>query len=294
MRQGFNPKIFFTPKGEIFAIATGSDACTEHECGSQPMQEALCTGSEYFVPDTVVIDALRKNGKAEFPDMVTRKTLRKNLERLRFLEGAGSHGRQMAAIVFQQRLYADDAPLARYRELDPVCDHQISGAWDEDSFGFLTAEPKLNAKLKVFFEALQKRDGIFAGTFLKSEEFEGATGVMIALQSKLRPEHRIAIKAAQTDYEQSLRLKALSRVAELHDLKRAADAPAHVRHPGHLWPVWENGPGSTVMYAVNPDYMSKKWVGYGPYSFEDLKAWMLAETPYNLVSSRKPKAIAVP
>lgn len=42
MRKGYEPCLAFDHNDRLVAIATGSDACAEHECGSKPLREALC------------------------------------------------------------------------------------------------------------------------------------------------------------------------------------------------------------------------------------------------------------
>jgi hypothetical protein len=280
MRRGFKPKLILTPKGEIFAIATGSDACAEHECGSQPMQESLCKGA-VFTDNRKILEALRNGESVLYPQLIERKAINRNLEHIHFLEGS-ENGVVCAAIVAQERYFNADMPLKAYRELDVYRDTEFSGAWDDSSFGFKVVGPKLVSKLKVFFDALQQGDGIFAGSFLKSDEFEDAGGVIVALSSKLRPEHHQCIKDAQSEFEQGLRLKAKSRVQELKDMCNASKA-AHVSMPGYVWPQWLDGVDGEVVYAVNPGYYEQKHIAYiGPYTFDSLKEWILAETKYKL------------
>ena len=70
MRKGYEPAIFLDKKGRMFGFCTGSDACSEHEMGSRPMQEALCRRAG--PSDEEVIRALRKKG---YPDLSVFSTL---------------------------------------------------------------------------------------------------------------------------------------------------------------------------------------------------------------------------
>jgi hypothetical protein len=149
------------------------------------------------------------------------------------------------------------------------------------------------AKLQAFYDKLQAGEGIFAGTFLKNGEFSNTSGVLIALESALRPEHRAGIKAAQLDYEQNMRLKARSRVDELNSVCRTSENGVRAKHPGYIWAVWKDAVDGEVAYAVNPDNDVQRYIPYlGPYSFDDLKAWMIAETKYALTSCRNQESQA--
>ena len=113
MRRGFGPQIYYTPKGEIFAFATGSDACSEHEWGSKPMQQALCVNAT-FTDDANLLKAVRETKDAVFPQLIDSKTINRNLDRIYFIEGVEEGGRPNAAIVYQKH-EREPQPLKSYR-----------------------------------------------------------------------------------------------------------------------------------------------------------------------------------
>lgn len=302
MRRGMESKLIMDSKGAIFAFATGSDFCAEHEGGSREMQQFLCKGANENSMDATVeqlrkhnaqnilIKAVTGNKEFTYPSLYKNKLINRNLDYIHFVEGATKEQEPIYAIVFMARR-KEALPLSAYRELDSFYKSDVTGAWDEGSFGIAVKGEKLGKKLKAFYEKLVSGDGVFCGTFFKTGDFEKANGVMIALQSGMRPEHKTPIQEAQTEYEQTVRLKALSRVEEFRTLKESSGD--RVRHPGYIWPVWRNGPDSEVVYAVNPDYGSQKLIPYyGPYTFESLKDWMLAEKKYALTPVERNLAAA--
>lgn len=58
MRKGYEPAMFLDKKGRMFGFCTGSDACAEHEQGSNSMQESLCR--KKGLSDEQVIEKLRQ------------------------------------------------------------------------------------------------------------------------------------------------------------------------------------------------------------------------------------------
>jgi len=304
MRRGFNPVIIFNKRGEIFAFATGSDATSEHEWGSKSMQEDLCN-PEGAAPKSVgllekvtqacgitdpaprtdpeLIAALRAGKAFAYPQLLDRKALSKNLDRLQFITGV-EKGQPVAVFGYaprRERVAVDNRELMFYR------DEEYVGAWDEGSFAFKVRGEKLVAKLKQFAEKAQAGGALFAGTFLKVHEKEHLSGVILALRDDLRTEHLQAAAKAQADWEATLRLKAKSRLEELYELYR--EHRKTVRSavlPGNLGEVWTDGPDSDVAYRLNPDRDS--WGEYyGPYTFEQLRDWILAEEKYRLVPTLK-------
>jgi hypothetical protein len=309
MRKGYNPELVFDKKGNIFAIATGSDACAEHEVGSAAMQRVLCTGfaGKDSNVEATLIKQLREADKepglmarllnldkkpVAFPDLLAQKIINNNLGDIHFVEGVDERLKQPVGLLwFSERHHTPDV---NYREL-AIFDKEATcaGAWDERSFAFKVVGDKLIAKLRAFAEKLKAGQGCFAGLFLA-----GGTprlgGVIIALHTELRPEHRAAIAKAQKEYEDNMLLKARSRLDELNALAypRQGKREAHWQSPGYLWPVWKDQVvGGEVMYALNPSY-GVDAAYLGPYSFEQIAQWIRAEKKFKLVPAHRTEEAA--
>lgn len=295
MRKGDKAVILFNKRGDIFALSTGADACTEHECGSKPMQEALCgTTVGHVLPEGFVANAaatlsltkpelredqliatMRAGKKVDFVPLLERKTLRKNLDKLVFIRGE-EKGQAVAVFGYAPRsssvtLVHRELPF--WREED-----EVVGAWDEESFAWKVRGKRLVDKLERFFEKVRGGDGVFAGTFLKDVHKENLSGVMLALKSDMRPEHRTAIAKAQATWEGDQLLKAMSRTDELNKIcweRQKVNARASL--PGYIWPFWRgNEVGGEVLYRLNPGAGVDAQYG-GPYTFDQLKDWILAD-----------------
>lgn len=307
MRKGYDAALVFDKKGEIFAIATGSDATAEHECGSRPLMNTFCenpegratSGWRGFLSrggaasangtESVLIEALRNNKEVSYPSLFERKKLQYNLDKLIFVEGAEKDGTPSAVLG-----YAPHGPShirVDHPELWPgIRGESVTGAWDEESFAVRVSGQRQVEKLHRFFEKLQKGDGIFAGTFLSDTSKVRLSGVIIALQSALRPEHKAAIQQAQLEWEASIRLKARSRVEELYALCRSQDERDKPSMPGYVWPVWKDGVvDGEVLYALNPGYgvEADYW---GPYEFEELARWVTSRHKFRLTPVKRKAA----
>lgn len=308
MRKGYNPELVLDKKGNIFAIATGSDACAEHECGSAAMQRWLCSGfaGKDSNMEQKLIEQLRQADKepgrmakllrlspkpVAFPALLSQKVIDSNLQHIHFVEGEDKHLKQPAAV-----LWASDrqsTPDLNYRELSIwKAENEIAGAWDEDGFAFKVVGDKLIKKLKAFADKLKAGQGCFAGLFLADSGNRRLSGVIVALHTELRPEHKAALAKAQADYESNMLLKSRSRVDELHAVahpRQGAREP-HLKTPGYMWPVWKDGVvGGEVLYALNPSYAVKAQY-WGPYSFEQLREWIVAKDKFELVPVSRTEA----
>lgn len=296
MRQGSNAQLVFDKHGQIFAISTGSDACAEHECGSKELQAELCgtpdvettpygriraamIGAAVPKTDDDVVDALRAGQSFVYPSLIDRKRIARNLDQLVFAV-AEENGQKVAVFGFgyqgENTIRTDHGQLISYNKADVV------GAWDERSFAIKVYGDKLVKKLQTFANMVKDGDGVFAGTFLTKHGKAELTGVVIALQSALRPEHRKEISDAQAKWEANMRLSARSRAEELARISRDKKVHPHAASPGFIWPVWKDGVvDSEVRYALNPSYQvdAQYW---GPYTFEQLHDWIVAAKKFPL------------
>lgn len=278
MRKGFEPVILLDKRGEIFVIATGADACAEHEGGSAAMQKSLCQGQAAENPDGQLIDALRQGKAVVYPALLDRKQINQNLEAICFKEGTDKLGRPQALISFSGRhaheLPFDYSELRSYKESE----EHVTACWDSHSFAIRVVGEKWVKKLRRFAEKLKAGECLFAGTFMQDHAKEHLSGVIIAAQNGLRPEHREAIAKAQSQWEASLRLKAKSRLDELYAVYRQQKS---AELPGFLWPVWKNEVDGEVLYALNPGYQVDA-AYFGPYTYDQLLEWTLAEKKFPL------------
>lgn len=293
MRKGYTPVLVLDDKGEIFAISTGSDACSEHECGSRPLMAALCEGTKLRsfygeasdAEETALLKALRAGKPVRYPALLERKRIKSFLSELVFQTGQDKKGTNCAVLGFAVRgmraVRLDD------EELQPWKGQVVTGAWDESGFAFRVEGDELVAKLQRFHAALLAKKGLFAGTFLKYSGTERLSGVIIALEDGLTPQHHEAILTAQQDWEATVRLKAKSRLDELYAKFRSRDKnDTHIELPGHLWPVWAKEVDGEVAYALNPGYgvNARYW---GPYTLETLERWIFAKEKFELIPITK-------
>lgn len=296
MRKGDKAVIIFDKRGDIFAISTGSDACAEHEWGSKPMQDALSGDNVgQVLPEGLVasagvalglvktklnedqlISAIRAGKKVEFLPLQERKGLRQNLDKLVFVRGE-ENGEPVGVFGFAVR-YVENVVKLDHRELTFWREQEVVGAWDDESFAWKVRGKRLVDKLERFAKKMKDGDGMFAGTFLQEVQKENLAGVMLAVKSSIRPEHKVAIAAAQTKWEGERRLKAMSRVDELHRIYREHQKEnSNARLPGHISPYWKgNVVDSEVQYRLNPNHGVDASYG-GPYTFEQLRDWIVAD-----------------
>lgn len=292
MRKGYDASLVFDEDGEIFAISTGSDACSEHEWGSDPLQRMLCEG---FVgrgsgKDEEIIQALRDGASPAglFPDLLGQKRINQNLHRIRLSEGVDARSKRPAAVLWVST--TNDEMSVNHRELAVWGDDEQVGAWGQDGFAFKVIGQELVENLKKFARALMDGEGCFAGAFLKEESRGWLSGVVVALPAKFTPQDLEGVKKEQERYESAMLLRSRSRVEELHALVHAAREKAeqdkkstrHLRLPGYIWPIWrDNEVGGEVRYGLNPDCGTQAKFR-GPYTFEQLSDWILAEKKYPL------------
>lgn len=281
MRKGYNPHVVLDKRGSIFAIATGSDACAEHECGSRPMQGALCN-TYGGLSEEALVRALRAGEAVTYPPLLERKRITRNLDKITFQKGAAATGEPVAVLGYSPY----GAVSLAHRELEIYRDDEfLAGAWAEDAFALKVVGAKWVSRLERFAKAVRAGEGLFAGTFLERDGKTHLSGVIVALHTGLRPEHRQAIAAAQATWEGSIQLKACSRLDELHALariesqKQGADC-----RPGYMSPRWRHSVvGGEVAYWLNPGFGVKARAG--TYTFEELARWIKAEKKYLLTPS---------
>lgn len=291
MRKGYDPRLIFSAKGNLVAIATGSDACAEHERGSNPLRSALCDDTGKF--DSVVRD-LKAGKEVVYPDFVAMKAITRFPGGLQFI--VLNEGSEPEAILG----YADFDLSKNTRELEFPLDFSscrqsgasvadaprssVAGAWDERSFAVRVRGAKNVKALSGFYEAIKQGRVAFASTFLSPRKGFDLSGVVLADLRYISDEDRSCIKRAQAKWCSDARLKACDDASKvMGDMRRIAGrGDAYL---GHLWSMWADADESGVVYGFNPGYGIK--ADYlGPYTKEQLLDWAKSRFSYQL--SRSP------
>lgn len=271
MRKGNHPELLLDPQGEIFALATGADATSEHEWGCDPLMTEL-TG-QAPLKRAEVAQALRERKLSQVPDILQGRRICRDLDELLFQTGT-EQGEPVAALGYTARGHELNLlahpELAFNRFAQP---QDLAGAWDDASFGFKVKGDKQVQRLERFYLALHQGQGMFAGLFLSDQPKQRLGGVIVCNTDLLRPEHRSAMKKAQADFEAEVQMHLQARTAEL--LSKAAKVfTGHSRSFGHVWPRWKGSVcGSEIVYGYNPGYGLSDAL-YGFYSFEELSSWL--------------------
>ncbi len=287
MRQGNQPNILTDKRNRVFAIATGSDACTEHETGSDELIYGL-TGHAPLKADVVartlsnpslktkILSALNLS-KTGVPDLFDNLAIKANLDSIVYEESTEA-GEPVAVLLYGARHPVSSSSGRVQQELRFNARSEqpdIAGAWDSGSFGFRVKGAKRVAQLREFAQAMRDGQCMFAGRFLANPG-KNIGGVIIARADLLRPEHRAAMAKAQADFETKVLLQAKSRVDELNELHRKH---AGARTIFAIWAKWKDQVvGGEVEYCLNT---GDDYADMGPYTFEKMANWLRngASTP---------------
>lgn len=277
MRKGYRPSLLTNAAGQLVAIATGSDATAEHEGGSRPLMESLCKEQPLYARE--VADLIRAKQLAKVPDILSPRRITENLSGLvwhedtvKVTDEAGTHEQPSAMLAYSARpleaLRMQDSPELHMPNFAHPRD--ISGAWDEFGFAIRVMGADKVAQLREFYQAMLAKQCLFAGLFIRDDGASSMTGVIICNEQHLTDDHRAAMKAAQSDFEENVQLYLDSRVNELNI---ACKERAWF---GHVSPHYQkDDQGNKVLrYSLNPAFGVK--AKYGSYSFEQLMPWVAA------------------
>lgn len=314
MRKGNTANVLLDSQGEILAIGTGSDSCAEHECGSMPMQRLFCrpgtpivspvTGKQVALSELLI--ELRGNQQFfdgyfngtlnfEFPQLLERKRISNNLDKIVFGMGVCREGEPIGILACSTSLaYAQET--LNYFGSQSVFNNKtqkwdwteahVAGAWDEKTFALAVKGEQLIDKLARFAAKLQSGQGLFAGTFLRTEEAANLKGVVVMDFAGLKPEHRVEIDKAQDEFEATLVLNSHEASTSVNQANQANRGLGH----SFVWNVWHpdeehiresdflarckaSGHTPKVVCAINPDAGLRDSLSYGgPYLVEDLIA----------------------
>jgi hypothetical protein len=276
MRQGDDPHIIIANEGRILGIATGAGCSTEHECGKQKLQEALTSHVDEL--DDKLVEDLRAGKVVEFPKLIERKRISRNLENIKFYSIQCAEPEAYLGYS-RDGFQPGDSQLA-------LIHGDIAGAWDETSFGFRVRGEKNVKMLKELHEQILAKNVCFAGTFAECDGETRLNGIILMIVDRLRPEYVAEIAEVQKRYESKLRLKAASREVELQIKMQNCG----VGNVGFIWPRWKDKSESEVVYCFNPDGNTKADY-YGPYTFDEISDWIQMGCTYRL-APRKGRAAA--
>lgn len=273
MRKGFEAKILYTNNGNLKAISTGSDACTEHECGMGPVIDQL---TSYGIAEAATIAALKKpSGKSvSFPSFLAKKRIVTKHPRLLYQTDS-------AEAILQLDLRRGTADADVNLRWPGSTETDIVGAWYEQGFAFLVRGKKAVAALHEMYEALQTGKAVFAYDFLPAEL--RMTGVVLGIEARL--DLNIGRRATlQADYEDSLRLKAMDDTDGVLKEMRIATKLENF-HFGFLWAVWGDDAKTFLKYRLNPGCNVKADYS-GPYTRKELVDWAATRCQYRLAASK--------
>lgn len=291
MEPSYDPRLIFTRKGNLVAIVTDSVACTEHEEGSKPLQDALCN---HFEARAVINARLAKRVRANpsapdftgiaFPDLLESKRIVKNPEGLQFfaIEQDGREPEAVLGYVPYGKLsdvvgispapsFAAGSPSQSYvlsfREFGRG-DKDLAAAWDSGSFAVRVRGKKYVKALRDFYDAMLNKKVAFAGTFMQGvAEYGRLSGLVLADTRYISDECKRNVKKVEEEQASELRLEARADVEGLR-----AELFALVGYIGYISPRWMDRSEREVGYRVRPtDGVNIEPVG--PYTKEQLLEW---------------------
>lgn len=218
LRKGYDPALIFDRKGNLIGFSTGSDACCEHECGSNKLQALLCSRFESLDSKIErhlgVIKRSEPIGNQIYVDSIYETKLIDNPDAIlfsEFVEGGEKFAMMYCGVMLE---------VAK-REIFPIrtVGHEMdcSGGWDSASFAFVVRGQKLITKLSRLYHSIQSKEAMFAGTFFE-EKGSIHSGIVIVNRNSLRPENIQQLRKAD--------LKAKQTLMTALESKLSADYPA--------------------------------------------------------------------
>lgn len=275
MRKGMNASLVFDDARNLVAIATGSDACTEHECGSKPLMSRLCSAP---ADDVKIVAAIKAGKTVAYPNLLASKLINQFPSELQWVDSL--EPTPDAAFGFADRPLLSSPEDLRYSSwASPTHDNDVAGAWDERSFAIRVRGERYVTALRGFYQDLRLGQVMFAGLFFERRG-RHLTGVILANTRYLTANDHAELAKAQARYESMMRLKARDDSAQLmHEMRQVSGTGGHF---GHLSAVWKDSTESEVLYNLNPGWQVK--AHYGRYTRTELQAWAAAKFSYLLTS----------
>lgn len=279
MRQGFYAQLVLSKSGNLVAVATGSDACAEHEIGIKPLLSAM---TEHVDKEASIVKQLKGVFRAlvTYPEVIESKRVTKLPEQYQFIVTDTADGPEAWLGVASQPLttYAHELPLTR---ISSRADQNVAGAYDDKSFAIRVRGEKYVKALRQFDAAMRAGDVLFAGTFFERPKLH-LGGIILANRKFIGDEDKERIDEAQRKFESGLRLKARDDSRELMQEMRALSGQSDYNY---VWAVWADDTESSVVYGLNPGSSTPADYGIG-YTREELIRWAKAKYSYHLRRQR--------
>lgn len=264
MRRSYRPE--WLMDGETFlGVGLGSDACAEHEWGTKVLRAHF--------------------GLDESLDGLPRRTitlLPRGLELIEFKTEANSRMKRKAlkalAIFYKEPSDYGEKPLFTLKEgeLRYYGEDKMSAAWDEKSFGLVAYTEEDQKKLKLLWEAFQRKDVAF---WPNVGVFHSGTGLTFAIPSLVPQKHKAEMLEGDLDHK---RLKAKSEATGIDSLLTKAGKRWFALSPKWSKELKDVGRGEIkteheVLYWLNP--MEQDRYNSGWFTVEDLLLWAKNEGP---------------
>lgn len=289
MRKGYDPLLVFNKKNHLVAIATGADACTEHEIGISRLMEKLGATPVSFYDLEKEVSAVQQartlNQPDPYPDLAERLCI-KNAHNVHFDQTEAeavlwtSFGGPYDCSGTIQGLLQDSefqypTPYPDDRFL-PNKDLNIAAMWDERSFAIRVKSPRYIRGLSEFYNALKDGRAMFGGRFFYAKDYR-LSGVILVNTQYLRGENLKALKKLQDQYEKAIRLACLSEEKALvQQLVKVWGPQRYAQLVRRLEPVWVNSTDETkgVLYNVSTTQAGETLgLSHKNYSFAELVAF---------------------
>jgi hypothetical protein len=244
MRKGYMGAMFLlNDQNETVAAATGSEATSEHEQGSQALQAKLGAraGSQTDVSERVITRVPREFGAGFLEDGSF--LVSTDFERAK--------GYLTTELRFFQLLSAKDQEVT------------LAGAWDSSNFA-LRARGVDVPRLQELADAIPRKETMFGG-LLNQGNWWQARGVIIAITTRV-PQKEIDAEQSRVDSTRRLHATAGRILPGLEEKLRAS---------GKRWfaisPRWVDDKESGVKFWLNP-YEQNRY-NSGLFTAEELLAW---------------------
>lgn len=240
-------KWMYNRKGELAGIALGSDACAEHEWGTEDMRRSFGLLSE------------------DAADGIERRLIRKEHKGLTFTK----EKKRDYLFFIPEDFYRQPGWWVNESELKRWGDEAIIAAWDSKSFGIIAYDDASRANLKKLHEAFLAKDVAF---WTSIGVFHTGGGLIFVIASKVDEEDKKLL------LDNDLDVKALKVAAKETGIEAALEKAG--RSYLALSPRWAKEHNKTkykVIFWLNPRDQDK--YNYGWFTVEELQEWVQEKGP---------------
>ena len=258
MRSTYRNAVWVDNDGEFLGINLGADFCAEHEWGIKELKRQFGIDSD-------------KMG-------IEKRAITKLVEDNFLLDTKGKYGTLIFARSINYYVDKEDQRKDLFKRWLPSHllkqgETEITGAWDEGSFGIRVIGKENKAKLMELHKAIYNKDAIIMLGKFSDNPFENA-GLMILIKSKLPKSFTDAAMEADLDSK------------KLQEADLATGIKAKLEKAGKRWmalsPRWiadarKANSKHPVQYWLNPfDQQNNE---YGWYTVEELELWAQDKGP---------------